>query len=55
MASARIQTWALTLSTYDYTIDYKPGEQNANADLLSCLPLPKSVSEVPLPGDGPIE
>ena len=51
MASARIQRWALTLSTYDYTIAYKPGEQNANADLLSRLPLPETVSEVPLPGE----
>ena len=53
MASARIQRWpwALTLSAYDYTIAYKPGEQNSNADLLSRLPLPEIVSEVPLPGE----
>ena len=51
MASARIQRWALTLNTYDYTIAYKPREQNANADLLSRLPLPEMVSEVPLPGE----
>ena len=51
MASARIQRWALTLSAYDYTIAYKPGEQNSNADLLSRLPLPETVSEVPLPGE----
>ena len=49
MASARIQRWALTLSAYDYTIAYKLGEQNTNADLLSRLPLSETVSEVPLP------
>ena len=51
MASARIQRWALTLSAYDYTIRYKPGPQNANADLFSRLPLPETPAEVPLPGE----
>ena len=51
MASARIQRWALTLSAYDYSIVYRPGEQHANADLLSRLPLPDTISEVPLPGE----
>ena len=27
MASARIQRWALTLSAYDYEINYKPGKE----------------------------
>ena len=49
MASARIQRWALTLSAYDYTICYKPGEKQANADSLSRLPLPESPAEVPIP------
>ena len=38
MASARIQWWALTLSTYTYTIQYKAGKDHANADGLSRLP-----------------
>ncbi|XP_034549867.1 uncharacterized protein K02A2.6-like [Notolabrus celidotus] len=42
MASARIQRWALTLSAYQYTIIYKPGKDNANADALSRLPLPET-------------
>ena len=51
MASARIQSWALTLSAYIYTIGYKPGAAHANADGLSRLPLPDQPSEIPLPGE----
>ena len=51
MASARIQRWALTLSAYDYRIIYKPGKEHANADLLSRLPLPDTITDVPLPGE----
>ena len=39
-ASPRIQRWAITLSSYSYTIKHKPGTQLANADALSRLPLP---------------
>ena len=49
MASARIQRWALTLAAYHYDISYKPGKANANADVLSRLPLPDHVGEVPIP------
>ena len=49
MASARIQRWALTLSAYDYDIVFKPGDQHANADVLSRLPLPDHPTNVPLP------
>ena len=38
MASARLQHSALTLSAYDYSIEYKPRAQNGNADLFSRLP-----------------
>ena len=37
MASAYIQRWALTLASYEYTIKYKSGPANSNADALSCL------------------
>ena len=47
LASARIQRWALTLGAYDYSIAYRPGEQLANADSLSRLPLPESPSQIP--------
>ena len=51
MASARIQRWALTLSDYSYSIKYKPGEDHANADVLSRLPLPETPTHIPLPGE----
>lgn len=38
LASARIQRMALTLSTYQYAIVYRAGEDNANDDALSRLP-----------------
>ena len=49
MASARIQQWALVLSAYNYDIVFKPGSQNANADVLTRLPLADTPSQVPLP------
>ena len=41
MASARLQRWALTLSSYTYNIKYKSGKNQGNADALSRLPLPE--------------
>jgi len=32
MASARVQRWALTVSAYNYTVQYVPGKDNSNAD-----------------------
>ena len=51
MASARIQRWAPTLSAFDYTISYKPGKDQASADLLSRLPLGGFPKETPTPAD----
>ena len=51
MASGRIQRWALTLGAYDYTIRYKPGTSNANADALSRLPLQSPDTETPQPAE----
>ena len=48
MASGRIQRWALTLSAYNYTVQYVPGKDNANADGFSRLPLSVQPKEVPM-------
>lgn len=39
LAAARMQRWSLILSGYDYDIVYRSSGDNANADLLSRLPL----------------
>ena len=51
MASARLQRWALTLGAYIYTIKYKSGKQQGNADALSRFPLPDSPASVPIPAE----
>ena len=47
MAFEGIQRWALLLSSYQYTVSYKPGSQMANAGVVSKLPLPKMPVSVP--------
>ena len=49
LASARIQRWALTLSAYQYTIVYRAGKDNTNADALSRLPLPDTPADTFVP------
>ena len=49
MASARVQHWALTLSAYDYKVQYVPGKENPVADVFSCLPLPVQPKQIPMP------
>ena len=51
LASSRIQRWALTLSSYNYTIRYKAGKHIGHADALSRLPRPVSHSAVTTPAD----
>ncbi len=51
LASARIKTWALILSSYDYTIEHKSGRHHGNADVLSRLPLPETTGEADTPGE----
>ena len=50
MAVSRIQRWALMLSAYQYSIEYRPGNRMQNADALSRLPLQERV-HVPIPGE----
>ena len=40
-ASARIKRWSLFLSSYEYTLAFRNTAAHANADALSCLPLPE--------------
>ena len=51
MASARLQRWALTLSSYTYTIRYKRGDNQGNADALSRVPLPEFPVTTPVPAE----
>ena len=39
----------MTLSSYDYEIQYRQGSQQANADGCSRLPLPVSAPQIPIP------
>ena len=51
LASARIQRWALTLSTYSYTILHKPGRTLGNVD---ALPRSVTTSSRPSPPVAPL-
>ena len=51
MASSRIQRWALTLGAYSYSIQYKKGKENSNADALSRLPLSHTPKSTPKPAE----
>ena len=49
LASSRIQRWALTLASYKYTIIGCRSVLHANADAMSCLPLPEKPRHMPVP------
>ena len=41
LAAARLQHWAIILASYQYEIEFRPTQENSNADALSHLPLPR--------------
>ncbi|XP_055680279.1 uncharacterized protein K02A2.6-like [Lutzomyia longipalpis] len=41
--SPRMTRWCLTLASYDYEIEYRPGEKHQNADALSRVPVRESL------------
>ena len=43
LAAARLQRWALILSAYSYELEYRAGQDNKEADVLSRLPIPVEV------------
>jgi len=51
MASAHLQRWTLTLNSYMYTIKYKSGKCQGNADALSRLPLTEFPVTTPVPAE----
>ena len=48
-ASARIQRWALMLTMYEYTLQFRKSSAHGNADAFSLLPLPDVPEAVPDP------
>lgn len=51
VVSPRMLRWILLLAAYDYTLEYRPGPRNSNADALSRLPVPGREDETQPPGD----
>ena len=45
MAAARIQRWAIIMSTYNYTLKYRSGSENLNADFFSRYPSKDDTNE----------
>ncbi|UYV69343.1 K02A2.6-like, partial [Cordylochernes scorpioides] len=51
MLSPRMMRWSLTLASYSYQIEHRPGRINANADALSRAPHERTSKETPEPVD----
>ena len=48
-ASGRIQRWALLLSSYEYSITFRPTHKHGNADAMSRLPVPETNENEQIP------
>ena len=53
MGASRILRWAITLSSYQYHIEYRPTEKHANADMCSRYPLDAPEFDECTDEDGP--
>ena len=51
VVSPRLMRWKLTLTAYDFELQFVPGREIANADGLSRLPLADTSGEFPVPAD----
>ncbi|XP_075527628.1 uncharacterized protein LOC142559838 [Dermacentor variabilis] len=51
VVSPRMLRWILCLSAYNYSLQYRRGQENSNADALSHLPAPGDEDEPQPPGD----
>ncbi|XP_075527058.1 uncharacterized protein LOC142559328 [Dermacentor variabilis] len=51
VVSPRMLRWILCLSAYNYSLQYRRGQENSNADALSRLPAPGGEDEPHPPGD----
>ncbi|XP_075534182.1 uncharacterized protein LOC142567968 [Dermacentor variabilis] len=51
VVSPRMLRWILCLSAYNYSLQYRRGQENSNADALSRLPAPGDEDEPQPPGD----
>lgn len=51
IVSPRMLRWCLTLSAYDYEVEFRKGTENANADCLSRLPQQQESDEMASLGD----
>lgn len=50
LASPRIQRWVLLLAAYDCELIYREGHNHSKADGLSRLPIPDTITKVPVAG-----
>ena len=50
-ASSRIQRWALSLASYQYTVSFWSTTKHSNADAMSRLPLPNQPASTPVPSE----
>src|SRR5690606_21676552 len=51
MVSPRLMRWCIILASFNYTLQYRQGSKNGNADTLSRLPIPVQHAETLYPAE----